>query len=100
MKIILKYCGLAAVLAGAALYFSSCDEEVREPYGGPWKLVKTPPEVEAPIKDIFFLDANTGWATVGLAPMTIMTSASITLSNGCVPADVPSVCLRPYPVGE
>jgi hypothetical protein len=64
MKKLLRYCGLAALLAGAALFFSSCDdEEVRKPYGGPWKITKTPPEVYAAVKDIFFLDADTGWAS-------------------------------------
>lgn len=63
MKKILRCCGLAALLAGAAFYLPGCDEEVRQPYGGPWRIVKTPPEVEAPIMDIFFLDANTGWAS-------------------------------------
>ena len=44
--------------------------------------------------------ANTGWASVGFAPITMMTSASITLSKSCVPALVPNVVLSPYPVGE
>jgi hypothetical protein len=45
-------------------------------------------------------EANTGCPSVGLAPMTMMTSAFMTESNACVPADSPSVLLRPYPVGE
>ena len=35
--------------------------------------------------------ANTGWPSVGLAPITITTSACITLSKSCVPALVPKV---------
>ncbi len=64
MKIIFRYCGLGALVAGAAFCLPNCgEEEVREPYGGPWKLTRTPPEVEATVKDIFFLDADTGWAS-------------------------------------
>ncbi len=48
----------------------------------------------------FMRDANTGWPSVGLAPMTKITSLFITESNAWVPADSPSVCFRPYPVGE
>ncbi len=43
----------------------------------------------------FICDANTGWPSVGFAPITKMTSAFITESKFCVPADSPSVFLRP-----
>ena len=39
--------------------------------------------------------AKTGWPSVGLAPITSTTSASITLSKSCVPALVPKVLDRP-----
>ena len=45
-------------------------------------------------------EANTGCASVGLAPMTTMTSQSSTDLKSCVPAEVPKVCLSPKPVGE
>ncbi len=48
----------------------------------------------------FICDPNTGCASVGLAPITTMTSDFITESNDCVPADSPSVAFRPKPVGE
>ncbi len=44
--------------------------------------------------------ANTGCPSVGLAPITIITSVWSTVSKSCVPADVPSVVISPYPVGE
>ncbi|MNZ85159.1 hypothetical protein D3C78_1039390 [compost metagenome] len=40
-------------------------------------------------------EPNTGWASVGLAPITSTTSACITESKLWVPADSPRVCLRP-----
>ncbi|MGD8720098.1 MAG: hypothetical protein PVH29_14920, partial [Candidatus Zixiibacteriota bacterium] len=62
-KQISRYCCFA-VLFVAVFSLASCeDEEERELYGGPWRIVKTPPEVWAPIRDLFFLDANHGWAT-------------------------------------
>ena len=36
-----------------------------------------------------------GGASVGLAPITTITSACCTDTNSCVPADSPSVCFRP-----
>jgi hypothetical protein len=39
--------------------------------------------------------ANTGWPSVRLAPMTMITSAALTLSNSWVPALVPKVVFRP-----
>jgi hypothetical protein len=35
-----------------------------------------------------------------LAPISRITSALATDLKSCVPADVPKVCLSPYPVGE
>ena len=43
----------------------------------------------------FMREPNTGWPSVGLAPMTSMTSHSMTESNACVPDDSPSVCFSP-----
>ena len=43
----------------------------------------------------FIRDANTGWPSVGLAPITTMTSASSTDLKSWVPAEVPKVCLSP-----
>jgi hypothetical protein len=65
MKTLVKYCGLAALFAGAALYLSSCEDDVREPYGGPWRIVKTPPDVEASVGEIQFFSKNDGWAIAG-----------------------------------
>ena len=39
-------------------------------------------------------EANTGWPSVGLAPITMMTSACSTESKSCVPAEVPNVVLQ------
>ena len=39
--------------------------------------------------------ANTGWASVGLAPMITITSHAATLSKSCVPAEVPKVVFSP-----
>ena len=55
----------------------------------------------APARRRFFRrEANTGWASVGLAPITTTTSALSTDLKSCVPADVPKVLARPKPVGE
>ncbi len=43
----------------------------------------------------FICDANTGCASVGLAPTTMMTSALATDVNACVPADSPIVLFKP-----
>ena len=43
----------------------------------------------------FIRDANTGCPSVGLAPMTMITSACATDLKSCVPADVPNVCFSP-----
>ncbi len=48
----------------------------------------------------FIREANTGCPSVGLAPITMITSASATERKSWVPADSPKVCLSPYPVGE
>ena len=50
----------------------------------------------APWRNRFFMrEANTGWPSVGLAPITMMTSALSTLLKSWVPAEVPKVCFRP-----
>ena len=50
----------------------------------------------APARMRFFMrEANTGCASVGLAPMIMMTSVWSTESKSCVPADVPKVWPRP-----
>ena len=41
-----------------------------------------------------YCEAKTGWPSVGLAPITMMTSACSTESNACVPAEVPKSCLQ------
>ena len=43
---------------------------------------------------LFMREAKTGWASVGLAPITMMTSALSTDLKSCVPADVPNVLLE------
>ena len=40
-------------------------------------------------------EANTGWASVGLAPITMITSDWSTERKVCVPAEVPKVWPRP-----
>ncbi len=40
-------------------------------------------------------EAKTGCASVGLAPITMMTSALATLLKSCVPAEAPKVVFRP-----
>ena len=50
----------------------------------------------APWRRRFFMrEANTGWASVGLAPMIRTTSVCSTESKSCVPAEVPKAVLRP-----
>ncbi len=50
----------------------------------------------APSRRRFFMRlANTGWPSVGLAPITITTSVCSTESKSCVPALVPNAVLRP-----
>ncbi len=50
----------------------------------------------APSRSRFFMrDANTGWPSVGLAPITRITSLSATDAKSCVPAEVPSVVISP-----
>ncbi len=43
----------------------------------------------------FIRDAKTGCPSVGLAPITMITSAESTDLKSWVPAEVPKVCLRP-----
>jgi hypothetical protein len=68
MKIIVKYCGLAALLAGAAFCLPSCDDDPTgpepEPYEGVWEWVPTP-KCLATVNDIYFVSANDGWAVAG-----------------------------------
>ena len=50
----------------------------------------------APWRRRFFMrEANTGWPSVGLAPITRITSDFSTDLKVWVPADSPSVCFRP-----
>jgi len=50
----------------------------------------------APWRSRFFMRlANTGCPSVGLAPITMTTSACSTESKSCVPAKVPNAVLRP-----
>ena len=50
----------------------------------------------APLRSRFFSrEANTGWPSVGLAPMIMTTSVCSTESKSCVPAEVPKVWPRP-----
>ena len=43
----------------------------------------------------FMRAAKTGWASVGFAPISRMTSLSATEAKSWVPAEVPYVCDRP-----
>jgi hypothetical protein len=65
MKTIVKYYGLAALLAGAALYLSSCDCDDGptgpEPYDGPWRVVRCP-EGPSYLKGVFFPNPDLGYA--------------------------------------
>jgi photosystem II stability/assembly factor-like uncharacterized protein len=64
MKIILKYCGLAALLAGAAFCLPNCDDDNGtgpKPYDGPWKIVPCP-EGPSYLKSVFFLNPDLGYA--------------------------------------
>ena len=67
MKTLVKYCGLAALFAGAALCFSNCDDNgptEPTPYKGVWEWVPTP-KCLAAVNDIFFVSSNDGWAVAG-----------------------------------
>ena len=44
---------------------------------------------------LFIREAKTGWASVGLAPITRITSVLSTDLKSCVPAEVPKVLPRP-----
>ena len=64
MKKIVKYCGLAALLAGAAFCLPNCDDDNGtgpEPYDGPWKIVSCP-EGPSYLKGVFFLNSELGYA--------------------------------------
>ena len=67
MKKAIRYCGLAALLAGAAFCLPSCDDEgptEPTPYKGVWEWVPTP-KCLASVNDIYFVSANDGWAVAG-----------------------------------
>jgi hypothetical protein len=68
MKTLVKYCGFAALLAGAALFLPSCDCDDGptgpEPYDGVWEWVPTP-KCLGTVSDIYFVSANDGWASAG-----------------------------------
>jgi len=63
MKKILRYWCLVALLAGAALFFSNCDDNGTgpEPYDGPWKSIPCP-EGPSYLKGVFFLNPELGYA--------------------------------------
>jgi photosystem II stability/assembly factor-like uncharacterized protein len=63
MKKILRYCGLAALLAGAAFCLPNCDDNGTGPelYDGPWKIVPCP-EGPSYLKGVFFLNPDLGYA--------------------------------------
>jgi len=65
MKKLFRYFCLTALLAGAALYFSSCDDDDDptgpEPYDGPWKIAPCP-EGPSYLNGVFFLNPNSGYA--------------------------------------
>jgi len=62
-KRIVRYCGLAALLAGAALFLPCCDGNGTgpEPYDGPWEVVPCP-EGPSYLNAVFFLNPNLGYA--------------------------------------
>ena len=59
-----RWAGVGVFVLGIGVLVS-CDEEVREPYGGPWRIVKTPPDVEASVGEMQFFSKNDGWAIAG-----------------------------------
>jgi photosystem II stability/assembly factor-like uncharacterized protein len=64
MKKIVKYCGLTALVAGAAFCLPNCDGDDGTgpaPYDGPWKIVPCP-EGPSYLKGVFFLNPNQGYA--------------------------------------
>jgi hypothetical protein len=66
MKTIVKYCGLAALLAGAAFCLPSCDGDDGTgpaPYDGPWKIVAVPEGLGPGALDaVFFVNRDLGYA--------------------------------------
>ena len=69
---------------------STCGERTRSMRRGSATMTRAPSRIRR-----FIRDANTGWASVGLAPMTSMTSACSTDAKSWVPAEVPNAWLRP-----
>ncbi|MGD8719780.1 MAG: hypothetical protein PVH29_13280 [Candidatus Zixiibacteriota bacterium] len=65
IKQILRYCSCVVLFIAAFLPASCEDEEERELYGGPWRIVKTPAGIEASVGEIQFLSKNDGWAIAG-----------------------------------
>jgi len=65
MEKLVKYCGLAALLAGAAFCLPNCDDPDEpigpEPYDGPWKIVPCP-EGPSYLNGVFFLNPDLGYA--------------------------------------
>ena len=79
---------------------SICGERTMSVRRGSMTISFAPGRPSCPRNRRFIRLAKTGWPSVGLAPMIRMTSLSSTLSKSCVPALVPKVVFRPYPVGE
>ena len=69
---------------------STCGERTRSIRRGSATITCAPARIRR-----FIRDANTGWASVGLAPMTSMTSACSTDAKSWVPAEVPNAWLSP-----
>ncbi len=64
MRKLFKYCGLGALLAGAAFCLPNCDDDGGtgpDPYDGPWKIVPCP-DGPSYLKGVFFLNPNLGYA--------------------------------------
>ena len=65
MKKVIKYCGLGAMLAGAAFCLPNCDDDGTgpQPYDGPWKIVPCPEGLGPGALDaVFFLKPDLGYA--------------------------------------
>jgi hypothetical protein len=65
MKIIIKYCGLAALVGGAAFCLPNCGDNGTgpTPYTGPWKIVPIPEGLGPGALDgVYFLKPDLGYA--------------------------------------
>ena len=69
---------------------STCGERTRSIRRGSATMTCAPARIRR-----FIRDAKTGWASVGLAPMTSMTSACSTDAKSWVPAEVPNAWFSP-----